>query len=239
VPNSAQSKQKGRSDVSDPNGNHEVTRHEFNEVRRTVSEMQGAISTLLEVSQSQERAITKVDNSIAQVVEQINSLARMQAASQGASGTIQVSNLWHGLGFVATFAVVLGGIIMFAIRAEMTHANSTVQHNAEKLKALSVDIAAHVKDGHPDRVVALVNRLSDQLNRHESSDGHPEITSRVSSLEQTVQANHLENETQHRWIADVIGLQADWEYRTRGLEVMGPHHRPLVGIGSQSSAKIK
>ena len=62
---------------SSPVDHHDVSRTEFNDVRQTVTEMQSTVSTLLEVSQSQERAITKIDSSIGQVVDQLNSLSKL------------------------------------------------------------------------------------------------------------------------------------------------------------------
>ena len=195
---------------SSPVDHHEVNRAEFNDVRQTVTEMQSTVSTLLEVSQSQERAITKIDSSIGQVVDQINNLAKLAAAEHGSRGTITVSNVWHGLGFLAAFSAILSGVIMFAIRAETITANTTVSHNSLLLK----DLAAEMKE-------------------HMQTDGHPGMMRRVEAVQSQVRANEQDNETRHRWMADVINLHADWQYRTRGIEVPPPNQRLLHGIGEK------
>mgnify|MGYP006908216371 FL=1 len=202
-----------------------VTREEFNEVRDTVVNLQNVMSKVVQATEHHFTMLTGIDQSLRE-------LSRSGAETAGAKGTIQLSNLWQIVGALLVAVGLVSGSLVYVARSSQVETDTHLAYTSESLKELAEIVKEHVKDGHPARVEALVTKLSDEFKKHEDSDGHPVLAGRVTKLEQTVKANHMENEAQHRWLADVFKLQMDWMYRTKGQVIPSPNYEPLKGIGA-------
>ena len=182
-----------------------VTREEFNEVRDAVVGLEKTVASLADSTQAQ-------TNSMSELRDTIETLARGFARESGSKGTVQLNNVWHALGAGAVFAGIISALIMFAINSD--------------IGPLQNDI---------NRVQEQVHTNLERFKEHEQIEGHPLMAARVTALEKEVKANHLENETQHRWLGDVIKTSMDWQYRTRNMENLPPpNHQPLEGVGTSN-----
>lgn len=179
----------------------DVSRDEFNEVRDTVADLGRTVAQVVEVSKGHAATLSKIETTMSAVGESLTRIAANQAEHRGQRGTIAMSTVWHALGAFAAGAALVAALIMFAIQAQSGP-------TSERLSQLEDDYDDHIR-----------------------IEGHPQMVARVTALERVVTSNHLENEAQHRWMADVFRLQADWEQRTRGMDVPDGRYTPLQGIG--------
>lgn len=146
-------------------------------------------------------SVATMSTSVKELTTGISHLSTVQARNSGQQGTLPLSTLWHALGAAGTVCIVVAALIMYAIQADVAPMKASLGH------------------------------LQEELAKHESEEGHPVMANRVTSLEQNVRANYLENETQHRWIADALAHELDWRNRTRGSDAKSAGYVPLQGLG--------
>lgn len=80
--------------------------------------------------------------------------------------------------------------------------------------------------------------LREDFKVHVERDGHPGMEAQMASIRSQLHALQAENETQHRWISDIINLQSDWIRRTDEESTLGPPaYTPMRGIGSSTPVK--
>lgn len=193
----------GRGKMSD-----HVSREEFDIVRDTVTELNTAVhgleksvSGLVQTAESNGRLMTDVRDSLTNIRTNLTTLQTKQAEVKGQQGSIRLANVWHGLGVLGTAGVIVAALVGFAIKADT--APRDVRHD------------------HIER----------EFHKHEGEEGHPRLVARLTQLEQSVAGLYQETETQHRWIADVLNLDRDWQERTRGIELPPPRYAPLRDVG--------
>lgn len=128
-----------------------------------------------------------------------------QATSQGTRGMVHVRSVWQWVLGSTGVITIVTTLIVFVIDSKQTRLETEHAHVAEDVR------------------------------QHKEEDGHQKLSGRVLALEQAVAGNHIENETQHNWIADILRLQNDWSERTRGMDLPPPRYVPLQAIGTAKS----
>ena len=101
-------------------------------------------------------------------------------------------------------------------------------------------IASFYVEGKLSPLINASERLHEDVSSHISTGAHPEADRRIAVHENLISAVQIENETQHRWMADVQNLQNDFNYRmaqarvdeSGKLIVPPPNYVPLHTVGT-------
>lgn len=122
---------------------------------------------------------------------------------------IGVTTLLTGLGTLATWTIICGTLAVSYINGTM----SPIANDVEQLTAT--------------------------MREHERAGDHSATAEKILALNKKLAAASVANETQHRWMADVVNLDRDWQYRISEARIdengrvrlPPPRYVPLQGVG--------
>jgi len=186
--------------MADPTG---INRTEFEGLKETVHETTNAVNQLIPTVKNLVQSVESLSRTVGDIRDEV-------AESRVPKG-ISTANVLSALGVLATWTLICAGMVVQYVQGSYGRIETKI-------------------DNHSVFTTKSLDDLEEQFHRHETTEAHPIAAKKLEELKTLVWASVSENETQHRWIADVIGLTHDIT-RLKADPSYEPVHNALEGVG--------